>query len=122
RFLCCSKLVFYGCIFYIIIIEVLNVFNIDIQGTYLKTILISIKYLCVYFVIRDGYTIFQNYLLSKCKNIFYIRIISVISLIMLVFVFKLILSIIIILNIILDKKLNIRTKQISIVNNYVSKL
>lgn len=122
RFVCCCKYVFYGCIFYIGIMEILSLLKINLEWVYLKTILISIKYLCLYFVIRDGYITFQNYLLSKYQKISYIRGASVITLILLVFAFKITTLLIIIFNIILDVKLNIRTKQISIINNYVNSL
>jgi len=88
RFLCCSKKVFYGCAFYIGIIEILILLKINLDDVYLKTILISIKYLCLYFVIRDGYIMLQNYLISKYQNVFYVRLASIITLILLIVIFK----------------------------------
>ncbi|MCR8744734.1 DUF2232 domain-containing protein [Romboutsia lituseburensis] len=122
RFVCCSKKVFYGCCIYIIVLELLSIFNINLNGVYLSTILISIKYLCYYFVIRDGYITAQNYLMSKYQNVLYVRITSIISLVFLIFLFKVTTLAIILLNLILDINLNIRTKQISIINNYINAL
>lgn len=122
RFVCCSKKVFYGCCIYIIGLELLSLFNINLNGVYSSTILISIKYLCYYFVIRDGYITAQNYLISKYQNVSYVRITSIISLIFLIFLFKITTLTIILLNLILDMNLNIRTKQISIINNYINAL
>ena len=122
RFVCCSKYVFYGCCMYIISIELLSLSNINLEGVYLKTILISIEYLCMYFVIKDGYVTIQNYLLSKYQKVSYARLSSIIVLLLLIAMFKITILVIIVLNIALDIKLNIRTKQISIINNYINNL
>lgn len=119
RFICCSKSVFYGCCTYLIFIQALKLLNIKIDGIYFKTILISINYLCFYFVIKDGYIIFQNYLISKYQNMFYVRVSSIVLIVLLVLVFKIAILLIILSNIILDIKLDIRTRQNDIVNNYI---
>jgi len=102
--------------------EILSLLKINLEWVYLKTILISIKYLCLYFVIRDGYTTFQNYLLSKYQKVSYIRAVSIMTIILLIFAFKITILLIIIFNIILDVKLNIRTTQTNIINNYINSL
>ncbi|WP_092926280.1 DUF2232 domain-containing protein [Romboutsia hominis] len=121
RFVCCSKNVFYVLSVYIFIVETFKAFNINIDNTYLKTIIISIEYLSFYFVIKDGYTAIQNYLLSKNKKVAHIRILSILMLIALVLIFKITTFIIIIINIILDIKINIRNQQIGILNNILSR-
>ncbi|MGL4911315.1 MAG: DUF2232 domain-containing protein, partial [Romboutsia sp.] len=122
RFVCCSKFVFYGCCIYIIFIELLSLLNINLDGVYLKTILVSTQYLCIYFVIKDGYITFQNFLLSKYQKVSYARISSIIVLLLLIVIFKVTILSIIAFNVVLDTKLNIRTKQIRIVNNYIDSL
>ncbi|WP_042274960.1 DUF2232 domain-containing protein [[Clostridium] dakarense] len=122
RFICCSKKVFYLCSIYLILVEIMSLLKIDISIIYLKTIIISIQYLCFYFVIRDGYTILQNYVISKYQNISYARILSLITVVLLVLMFKVTTLAIVILNLILDKKIDIRIKQILIVDNYVNNL
>ncbi|MGO0862463.1 DUF2232 domain-containing protein, partial [Clostridioides difficile] len=54
QFLCCSKKAFYMCVFYLAVFETINILNIKTEIVYLKTIFISIGYLCMYFVIRDS--------------------------------------------------------------------
>lgn len=122
RFICCSKKVFYLCSIYLILVEIMSLLKINISIIYLKTIIISIQYLCFYFVIRDGYTILQNYVISKYQKISYARILSLITVVLLVLIFKITTLTIIILNLILDKKIDIRIKQILIVDNYVNSL
>lgn len=122
RFICCSKKVFYLCSIYLILVEIISLLKINISSVYLKTIIISIQYLCFYFVIRDGYIIVQNYVISKYQKISYARMLSLIVIILLVFMFKATTLAIVILNLILDKKIDIRIKQMLIVNNYVNSL
>lgn len=120
RFISCSKKVFYGCSLYFIIAQILNFINFDIKSVYLKTIFISIKYLCGYFIISDGYTVIQNYIISKYKKVSYARYLSLLTIISLVLVFNISVLVIILLNIILDKKISIRLQQVDIVNKLVN--
>lgn len=122
RFICLSKNTFYTSIIYILLIAIINLLNITIEGVYLKTIIISMEYVCLYFVIKDSYTFLQNYVMSKYQNIFYVRITSIMVLIMLILMFKLTTLILILINIILDKKIDIRVKQIMIIDNYINNL
>lgn len=122
RFICCSKKVFYGALLYLISVEIINVAGLKINYTYLKTILISIEYLCIYFVLRDSYTSIQNFILIKYQKISYARIFTLITLISLIMVFKISAIILIIVDTLLDKKINIKVNQINIVNNYTNNL
>lgn len=120
RFISCSKNVFYGCCVYFVIAQAFKFMNIEIHNVYLKTIFISIKYLCAYFIIRDGYTIIQNYIMSKYKKVSYARYLTLITILSLVLIFNITTLVIIIFNIVLDKKISIRLQQIDIVNRLVS--
>lgn len=120
RFISCSKKVFYGCSLYFIIAQILSFINFDIKSVYLKTIFISIKYLCGYFIVSDGYTVIQNYIISKYKKVSYARYLSLLTIISLVLVFNISVLVIILLNIILDKKISIRLQQVDIVNKLVN--
>lgn len=122
RFICLSKNTFYTSVIYILLIEIINLLNISIEGVYLKTITISMEYVCLYFVIKDAYIFLQNYVISKYQNISYVRILSITVLIMLILMFKLTTLILISINIILDKKIDIRAKHIMIIDNYINNL
>ena len=122
RFICCSKKVFYGCVVFIFTMEIITILGIQLNTTYVKTVLISTKYLCYYFVIRDGYTSVQNFILSKYQKVSYARILTVITVILLVLMFRITAITLIILNIILDKKINIRIRQTDIINSYANSL
>lgn len=120
RFVCCSKNVYYMAVIYILLAELLKKFGIEITSSHIKTILISAQYLCTYFVIRDSYTAIQNYIISKYRKIIYTRIMSIVVLLSLIYLFKTTTVILVVLNIILNKRINIRVKQIDIVNNYIN--
>ena len=119
RFVCCSKKVFYLCSGYILLVEIIKILNTSIDLVYLKTVIICVEYLCMYFVIRDGFVSIQNYIISKYKKISYARIISLISLISLIIMFKITIGIIVICNIVLEKKINIRVVQNQLIDSLI---
>ncbi|MEF9991683.1 MAG: DUF2232 domain-containing protein [Romboutsia sp.] len=122
RFICCSKKVFYTSLTYIISIEFIKILGINIDFVYLKTILISSQYICIYFVLRDSYISIQNYIISKYEKIVYARILTLITIISLVLIFEITSIVLVTLGVILDLKINTRIQQINIVNNYVDYL
>lgn len=122
RYICSSKKVFYSCVIYIFFVEMLNIMGIGFEQIYIKTILISSEYICLYFVIRDAFILVQNYILLKYKNIKYIRVFSIIFVVSLVISLKFTMILLVVFNIILDKKINIRINQTKLVNNYVNQL
>lgn len=122
RFICCSKKVFYGCVFFIFTMKIISILGIKSNNIYIKTVLMSAKYLCYYFVIRDGYTAIQNFILSKYQKISYARILTLVIITLLATMFKITAVILIIFNIILDTKINIRIEQINIINSYANSL
>lgn len=122
RYLSFSKKVFIYSSLYILIFEILNILGFKINQTYINTILISSQYICFYFVIRDAIIIIQNYIILKYNKISYLRIFSLITFLGLVLFFKVTTFILIILNLIIDKKISIRINQNVIIDNYINKL
>lgn len=120
QFLCCSKKVFYMCVFYLTIFEVTNILNIKTELVYLKTIFISIGYLCMYFVIRDSCMSLQNFIITKFGKVAYARISFLIVVISLFLMFKITVMGLIIINAFLNKKMNIRLTQINIVDKQIN--
>jgi len=120
RFIACSKKVFYSCSLYLLIFQIFKFINIEINNTYLITISTCTSYLCAYFVIRDGYAVIQNYIISKYKKISYARYMSLATIIALVLAFKIAILFIILFNIILEKRINIRVRQNYILDNLMN--
>lgn len=113
---------FYLAILYIIIINIFNFTNIEFNSVYLNTIYICIEYISYYFVIRDVYLIIGNYINAKFRkknvSLFYL----IITIFLLVNIFKITVLIYTIVSIILDKKFNLRLKQRHIVDSHTDKL
>ncbi|RDY26786.1 DUF2232 domain-containing protein [Romboutsia weinsteinii] len=118
RFVCCSKKVFYICVTWIILVDLLKLIQIHIDNTYINTIVISSQYICYYFVIKDSFSTIQNYIFSKYNKVLYVRILSIIILILLMIIFKITTMILVSISVLLDKKINIRVKQMNIVSSY----
>lgn len=120
QFLCCSKKVFYICVSYLVVFEILKLLNIKADFVYLKTILVSIAYLCAYFIIRDSCMSLQNFIISKFRKLLYARISFLIIILFLFFMFNVTMFGLIIVNAFLNKKLNIRLNQTNIVNKQIN--
>lgn len=120
RYLCCSKNVFYSCAIYILLVEIIKVLDLKIDIVYLNTIIISIEYLCMYFVIKDGFLAIQNYILAKYKNVVFAKLLFLLTICLALFLFKITIFAIVICNILLDIKINIRVIQNDIINNLVN--
>lgn len=119
RFIGCSKKAFYSCSLYLLIFQIFKFMNIEINNTYLITIFTAISYLCAYFVIRDGYNVIQNYIISKYQKVSYARFMSLVSIIILLLAFKIAIILIILFNIVLEKKIDIRLRQNYILDNLI---
>lgn len=111
RFIGCSKKVFYGCSIYLLIFQIFKFINIEINNTYLITISTCVGYLCAYFVVRDGYNVIQNYILSKYQKVSYARYMSLGIILILLLAFKVAIILIILFNTVLDKRIDIRVRQ-----------
>lgn len=120
RFISCSKKVFYGCSLYLLSYEIFRFTNIEINNTYLITIFTCVSYLCAYFIIRDGYTVIQNYILSKYQKVSYARYMSLVTILILVLALKIAILFIILSNIVLDKRIDIRVRQNYILDNLMN--
>lgn len=122
QFLCCSKKVFYICVSYLTIFEVVKLLNVKVDFVYLKTVFISIAYLCVYFIIRDSCMSLQNFIIAKFRKLLYARISFLIIILLLFFMFDVTVISLIIINAFLNKKINIRLSQNNIVNKQINLL
>ncbi|HBE9437010.1 TPA: DUF2232 domain-containing protein [Clostridioides difficile] len=122
QFLCCSKKVFYICVSYLTIFEVAKLLNVKVDFVYLKTVFISIAYLCVYFIIRDSCMSLQNFIIAKFRKLLYARISFLIIILLLFFMFDVTVISLIIINAFLNKKINIRLSQNNIVNKQINLL
>ena len=113
---------FYICVSYLAIFEVLKLLNVKVDSVYLKTIFISITYISVYFIIRDSCMSLQNFIIAKFRKLLYARILFLIIILLLFFIFDVTVIGLIIINAFLNKKINIRLSQSNIVNKQINLL
>ncbi|MDL0265884.1 DUF2232 domain-containing protein, partial [Clostridioides difficile] len=102
--------------------EVVKLLNVKVDFVYLKTVFISIAYLCVYFIIRDSCMSLQNFIIAKFRKLLYARISFLIIILLLFFMFDVTVISLIIINAFLNKKINIRLSQNNIVNKQINLL
>ena len=114
QFLCCSKKAFYICVSYLAIFEVLKLLNVKVDSVYLK--------ISLYFIIRDSCMSLQNFIIAKFRKLLYARILFLIIILLLFFIFDVTVIGLIIINAFLNKKINIRLSQSNIVNKQINLL
>ncbi len=122
RFLCLKRNTFYISLAYILFIELLNLLNIKIDFLHLKVVLTTIQYIAYYYLFRDSIIIIQDYILTRSKNISYVRLFMLVVLISLFFAFKLEFFILVVVSYIIDLKNQIRLHQKKIVDLYYQKV
>lgn len=120
-FLCFRRFTFYSCCLYIILIEMLNLFNFEIKFIYLKVILISIQYIAYYYVIRDSLIIVKDFVITHTKNVLYIRIFMSICLLLFFVIFRVQTLILATVSCFIDLKNSIRVHQKKIVDLFYEK-
>ena len=121
RFLCFKRNTFYSCCLYIIFIEMLNIFNFEIKFIYLRVILISVQYIAYYYVIRDSLIIIKDFVITRTKNVLYIRLFMWVCLLLFFVAFRIQAFILAIISCFIDLKNSIRTHQKKIVDLFYEK-
>lgn len=121
RFLCFKRPTFYLCCVYILIIEILNIFDFEIQFIYLRVILMSVQYIAYYYVIRDSLIIVKDFVMTYTKNALYIRIFMYICLLLFFLIFKIQTLILATASCFIDMKNSTRTHQKNIVDLFYEK-
>lgn len=114
-YLCCSnQTILIGSVF-IIIVNIMLYMNIKIPNNYLNIIFMASYIITIYFILRDSLSFIAKtiYKVTKSNLAFYGF--EILTIVLLVNYFKVTLSILIVLNIVLDKKLRYREKQIKYV-------
>lgn len=84
----CSMNLIYICLFYLLLIQIKDILNIDINQAYIKTITECIKYIMYYFVIRDAYAYIRIYTYQKTRSILLLNIVGLLFIGSLIFNFN----------------------------------
>lgn len=67
-YICCSKKTYYFGIIYLILIELINLTGFEFKFVYFKTVIMAIRVIVIYFVLKDSFTFVIRGIFSKIKS------------------------------------------------------
>lgn len=112
-YICCSEKTYIFGITYLILFEVLNHFGFNFNFVYFKTVVMSIRVLVIYFVLKDSFTFAIRGLALKFKSKGVGQLIWITSIYMLMINFKFTFIILVILSLLINYYMKLREIQIS---------
>lgn len=110
--LCCSKEAYRFSIVYVVIVELIKVFNIEITIDYLRVVIMSMEVIFFYFIVKDSLSFVMKYIIIRNKSMALYKILLIFSVFFLLINFKITVLMLIILSWIINKKINLRQRQI----------
>lgn len=66
-YICCSKKTYYFGIIYLILTELINLTGFEFKFVYFKTVIMAIRVIVIYFVLKDSFTFVIRGIFSKIK-------------------------------------------------------
>lgn len=67
-YICCSKKTYYFGIIYLILTELINLTGFEVKFVYFKTVIMAIRVIVIYFVLKDSFTFVIRGIFSKIKS------------------------------------------------------
>lgn len=67
-YICCSKKTYYFGIIYLILTELINLTGFEFKFVYFKTVIMAIRVVVIYFVLKDSFTFVIRGIFSKIKS------------------------------------------------------
>ncbi|WP_346968395.1 DUF2232 domain-containing protein [Clostridium disporicum] len=67
-YICCSKKTYYFGIIYLILTELINLTGFEFKFVYFKTVIMAIRVIVIYFVLKDSFTFVIRGVFSKIKS------------------------------------------------------
>ena len=67
-YICCSKKTYYFGIIYLILTELINLTGFEFKFVYFKTVVMAIRVIVIYFVLKDSFTFVIRGIFSKIKS------------------------------------------------------
>lgn len=118
-YLCCSKNTFTFATIYLFIIEFLNYKDFIIGPIYIVTVVMSIRVVAIYFVLKDAFSFVTKWIYTKINSKTISQMLWFLIIYVLLVDFKTTTIILIFTSIILNFNLHIREKQIVILNKFL---
>lgn len=112
-YICCSKETYITGITYLVLFEVLNYFGFTFNFIYFKTVVMSIRVLVIYFILKDSFAFVIRGLALKFKSKGIGQLIWIISIYMLMLNFKFTFIVLVNLSLLINYCMKLREMQIS---------
>ena len=110
--LCCSKEAYRFSIIYVAIVELIKVCNIEISIDYLRIVIMSMEVIFFYFIVKDSLSFVMKYIIIRNKSMVLYKILSILSVFLLLTNFKITVLLLIISSWIINNKIHLRQRQI----------
>ena len=110
--LCCSKESYRFSIAYVVIVELIKACSIEITIDYLRVVIMSMEVIFFYFIIKDSLSFVMKYILIRNKSMVLYKLSLIFAVFFLLTNFKITVLMLIISSWIINKKINLRQRQI----------
>ena len=120
-YICCSKKTYYFGIIYLILTELINLTGFEFKFVYFKTVIMAIRVIVIYFVLKDSFTFVIRGIFSKIKSNGIAQLIWLGALYMLLIDFKSTFIILVIGSQIINYSMKLRDAQINMLKTSILK-
>ena len=120
-YICCSKKTYYFGIIYLILTELINLTGFEFKFVYFKTVIMAIRVVVIYFVLKDSFTFVIRGIFSKIKSNGMAQLIWLGALYMLLIDFKSTFIILVIGSQIINYSMKLREAQINMLKTSILK-
>lgn len=120
-YICCSKKTYYFGIIYLILTELINLTGFEFKFVYFKTVVMAIRVIVIYFVLKDSFTFVIRGIFSKIKSNGMAQLIWLGAIYMLLIDFKSTFIILVIGSQIINYSMKLREAQINMLKTSILK-
>ena len=120
-YICCSKKTYYFGIIYLILTELINLTGFEFKFVYFKTVIMAIRVIVIYFVLKDSFTFVIRGIFSKIKSNGMVQLIWLGAIYMLVIDFKSTFIVLVIGSQIINYSMKLRDAQINMLKTSILK-
>ena len=120
-YICCSKKTYYFGIIYLILTELINLTGFEFKFVYFKTVIMAIRVIVIYFVLKDSFTFVIRGIFSKIKSNGIAQLIWLGAIYMLLIDFKSTFIILVIGSQIINYSMKLREAQINMLKTSILK-
>lgn len=120
-YICCSKKTYYFGIIYLILTELINLIGFEFKFVYFKTVIMAIRVIVIYFVLKDSFTFVIRGIFSKIKSNGMAQLIWLGAIYMLLIDFKSTFIILVIGSQIINYSMKLRDAQINMLKTSILK-